>query len=853
MGDSIERARILELIEAGNASKALDLAKDLYRRFQTDASEALLIDAYCARMDSLVASQLTREAIALFDMLRGRYPSYAARLDRWKAESIALKIRLGDLSSLLAPLNDPSLAAERQSAIADQVRRDVFDLPAVADCAVLAAEHPLRVAAAALHRAFVAVTTGPVNDDALALPEVSRSNPLAPWKMLVRAIAAYYRREDALCEKCLAAIDPVAAPARLIPALRSLLRQPQKLTPAATVLVSKAGPSLGHLRQMLNHLDQSFEFGKEKQMLGEIRSVVEICRKTHPAFLDRLKQHISIRASIARVKADKVTAALGGPTLKNAYMWRLLARAEEEKKDNPLAIGLACSYWEEFRKHAIREGWFPAQGPEVAALYLHMADQLRQVGPDDLDHIRYNFQTHFDNHESYYKGQRPEIQALKPDPRDRSFYYLSPSRLLEQACEADPSPQNFQRWLETDEQIAPLNADRVAERWLTARPTDIPPLLHLMHSAEKRNALQKAFKLMEQAEKIDGVNAEVRRARLRLLVSIARRHLRENKANLAAKDLQKIEQLSQAQQADRPAFVAALRYVLSALRGLRPEADAAFAETARLLGDGTTAYLLILNVEQWCGRPGSALGDAPKPTVPLFAAFGRACAVGADFGLIPPITPGMAPRIENELSVPGINAEPRILAALAEAANQQDQFPLAYTVSGVGLRQSAESRARFLYLRAESIPPWERDRRSSCLAAARELARHQHDTDLLRRIGELRTRSMNWVDEGPAKSALGAAEIQHVVEREIGECSYPNSRPPLRFENDEGLCPCPDCTAKRGELLPDMPEELRELIDQLGPDVVAGMLDEMLNSSGGGGSKKRGRRSRILDDDDVPF
>ena len=105
---------------------------------------------------------------------------------------------------LLSP--DPSLPAEKQAAVAARVRRDVVDLRGLAECPALAPDHPWRAAAAALHQAFEAVTTGPVGEDALALPEVSRSSPLAPWKMLVRAIAAWYRCDDAMCEKCLAAV-----------------------------------------------------------------------------------------------------------------------------------------------------------------------------------------------------------------------------------------------------------------------------------------------------------------------------------------------------------------------------------------------------------------------------------------------------------------------------------------------------------------------------------------------------------------------------------------------------------------------------------------------------------------------
>jgi len=37
-----------------------------------------------------------------------------------------------------------------------------------------------------------------------------------------------------------------------------------------------------------------------------------------------------------------------------------------------------------------------------------------------------------------------------------------------------------------------VNADLVAERWAAALPLDIPPVLHLMQSAESSNALKRA-------------------------------------------------------------------------------------------------------------------------------------------------------------------------------------------------------------------------------------------------------------------------------------------------------------------------------------------------------------------------
>jgi hypothetical protein len=660
---SQERERVSQLISANKSNQAVDFAKDVHKRCHNAESEALLLDAYSARLDSLLERKLDRDAAALMDLVRERYPSSRERLRSWESIFAA---RRGDLSVLLEPLNDLSLPPEKQAAIGASVRRYVVDLRALAECRTLAPEHPLRTAAAALDKVFAAVTSGPVSDETLALPEVSRSSPLAPWKMMLHAITAYYRGDDALTEKCLAAVGPDSAAARLAPALRAMMRQPQPLTPAAALLANQAGGNLDFLSGVLKRLDAALDRKNQPLILQEIRNVVDACRQTEPGLLERLKQHISVRAMLAGAKVERVAAAMGGPSLKNAWFWRLYARACEENKGDPKFIGLACSAWEEFRKHAVREGWFPEKGPETATLYLHMADHLRHLSSEALDDLHGYFERHFDRHADAYRGQPAEIRALMPSRQGANLSFLSPLLILERACEADPCTANFERWLHHARDIEPDTCDRVAERWCAALPNDIGPLLHLMQSAEARNAFQKAFKLMGRAEQIDGLNTEVRRARLRLLVSMAVRHLRENKPKLAEKNLRQIEALPQAQQGDRPAFVAALRYLCCLLGDAKREAASAYDEAVRFLKDAPTAHFLFLAVERWCGRRTSALGDSARPSTPLSAAFGRVCALGEDMGMPVDLFDSMPDILIRELSAPNVSADPRALAALGK-------------------------------------------------------------------------------------------------------------------------------------------------------------------------------------------
>src|SRR5664280_1069846 len=447
-----ERAQVAQLIANGKAGVAVDIAKAVHKRLGNAASEELLVDAYVARICSLAERSLDAEARTLLELVQGRHPS--AR-DRLREVAATLKARGGDMQALLELLADPSLPAEKRAGIETGIRDAAGDPARIWRCDALPPEHALRVAAGAVVGALEAVTSGPVAAELLALSEISRHSPLAPWKMMLRAIQAFYGNEDALCEKYLAAVEPSAAAARLVPAVRAMIGQKQKLTPAALALLKQAGGGLAALEATLVTLDQALDKKNQTLALQEMGKAVTLCQQVCPGLLERLKQHISVRAMMAGVKADRVSAAMGGPSLKNAYFWRLLARGYEETPGDPVAIPLACSVWEEFRRHAVHEKWFPANGPEIATLYVHMADLWRRISEDDRDHVAHRFAATFRGHREYDAGQPAEIRALMPAPGPQKLYYVSPDGLLERACEADPCAENFQRWLHWVKQNEP--------------------------------------------------------------------------------------------------------------------------------------------------------------------------------------------------------------------------------------------------------------------------------------------------------------------------------------------------------------------------------------------------------------
>ena len=709
---SAEETSIRQLMAHGKSKTALDRAKDLHKSLGSPASEALLIDAYASRIQALLDQNLTLEAKSLLELVCSRYPAAKPRLAALSAKSSA---RTGAMDELLGPLADPELNADRRAAIEQAVQNGIVDLAAIADCAALPADHSLRVAAAAIDRAFAAVTSGTATDEQIALPEVSRRSPLGSWKLLVRAIAYFYRGEDGACRECLDAIKPESVPARLIPAMHSLLgaKPTAPLTPAEIALVSRIAQSSDAFRNELEKLDHAFaEEAAESHTLKLIRSAMQECRRSAPEQVETLKRLIWARGAALNMDSERMIAALPGMPRQDATFFRTLAHRMETTRDFE-DLGMACEFWDEFRQHAVREGWFDANGVEVATLYLHMADLLIRVPDDMLEELQ--------------QESRSDRKRLGLDDP----YFPFPEKLYERSCALDPHPESFSLWLKWAEAAGNRGAD-VAKEWHKIRPTDIEPLLFLMQDAEKREAYPSALTYLDKAERIDAVHSAVRAARLRLLAAGALRHLQQKKPHLAAEKLKIMAALPQSKQGDRPAFLAALSYLIGLYRHDAAAMNEARAESGRLLGSDIAGGMLASGI----AIAGKALPvELPRvkeltaqEQLGLPVSIAKVVAVAKDLGIVKFKLP-FEYVVEAAKQFPKVRDALEIgqLRSLAEAAMAGERFEFAYLVSGEGLTRGGQTEARFLVLRARSLPGHQGNRHAVCAAAAAELARSHRD------------------------------------------------------------------------------------------------------------------------------
>ena len=733
------KMQILDLIKRGKTREAVEIAKRLHAQQKNNESEKLLLEAYQARIQAMLDKNLSQDAMALIDLVIQRFPESR---DLMNALRKRITIRAGELGTLLAPLANPEVLPEERTEIEDILRRELTDLNALAQCAALPPDHPLRQGATALDKAFRAVCDGPVSDDLLELNQIPRRSPLAPWKMLVRAIAHFYRKEDDLCRKWAAGIPADSKPAKCIPVLIALVERKKGALQTARQkdLFQAVEADFAPLEKLLVRLGDALEEVRPKVVFDNIQKAISECQRVWPEYLEQLKQCLFVRTYYENIPEEIVRIMLGGEPLKNAHFWRLMARGAERHRSY---IKMAPHFWEEFRLHALHEKWFEDGSHEEAQLYLHIAALLRkQCEFYENRPYFYMDEDDFDEDEiipmdSYYAKQSPKIRAIVKN-RESWDSLRHFDELYRRVCKSDDDPANFRAWIEHAEKIRGKGmADEIALEWAWVRPEDVEPRLYLMESAEKRNALIKALKFLKQAEELDSVNPQVRRARLRLLIAIAKRHATDRRAHLLAKDITEIEVLEQSAEGDRPAFISALKWVQACLEDSNT-ADGHADTTCRLLGGALPGNLILNGIASVCKLTGyavsldSVISETKKDDV--IEHVTRAMRLANDIGIPVRIHQKLRNTLIKILSAKTPGAQTAQCLALVESALKEHDDTLAYVAAGAGLALGGPSEARFLFLRAKTLPSNNFERHIDCVTAAVSLARIQRDMRLVDEI-----------------------------------------------------------------------------------------------------------------------
>lgn len=776
---------IRHLMAEGKSKSALSLAKTFYKKSPTDLARDLLVETYISRILELGQKGYAEEARILFDLAQNRYGLPKLFQIEMNAALYALT---GDMDGLLEPLSNPSLDPEEKAAIHKAVQRHIWDLRAISNCEVLSRDHSLRKDADALWKAFDAVTRDDSVKKMPSLSGISRRSPLASWKMVIGALEAFYGYDDARCEKLLNAVDLSSAPGRLVPVLRAMLEGDETAASNQRValLMDQVFGNDHQLQKALSHLDGVMGYKPAGAFFAAIKRAVNSCKTTRPELVEKLRQHIFVRCGILQYPERKVEKAMGGVPLKNAYYWRLLARAEEAAGSRLWA----CAYWDQFFIHAVHQQVMSPQGSEPAALYHHIAELLNKMPDEQLEWEVNEFRESFEPLDWEYREQPKSIKDVFKKASNRSgnkFYYLYPETLYQLACKVDPVSENFAIWFSWTRKHfdAWQKIDPVALLWHETAPGDIRPLLYLIRSAEKRNALQKALGYLNQAESLDRLSPDVKRARKRLMVSISLRHLTQKKTHLARKDFQEMEDLPQFKDDSGRVFLTALKGVSALMDRKMDQLDRLYDQLVRMGQGRLVCHIVLEGLFRFCGLKGQGDRYLLKKNGKRFnddetaAAFAAACLLYREMGIELPFFPPYVDIVGRYFKNEKARMAPEAIRAIAEAALAHQQLPLAYAASGTGLARRGPGTARFLLLRAQSLPQWAFDRRIDCKDAVLAMARHERDSALIdaamefQRIVIPRGSPMDIVGNFDVDYKMDFSEVEEVIHFELEAADFP--------------------------------------------------------------------------------
>lgn len=704
------RAQIESLIAAGKTRDAVEAARQLFKETRAPDDEALVVAAYRARIDALATGGMHNEARALAALVSERFPAHR---DGFASLTGGEQMRLaGNIPALLAELAVSDAARRRE--LEAILTRELTDPRALLESPSLSADDPLKTEARVVWDIFTAVTTGPLADDALGrLDEIPRRSPLAPWKLLIRAIDAFYRRADAVVLANLSAIPANSGPGRLVPALRRLAGDagaPEDRSLAASVLMDKVSGGRASFAKHLTQLIQALASKDRRRAVAVLRDLLAVLAASPAPVRQTCIATVLDQWLRAGLNPDALSPVLLRGT-RDLDTLRLLALAVERARMWDTAVAI----WERFLAAGIQTRMLPSSGPEVCRVLLHMAGLF----PSDPDEI-----LDFFGARSEQELRRLIRAGALPECFDRG-------RLLERARTAAPEAQVFRALVAHYQTRDPRRAEAEAEAWRRAEPQDLEPLLYLMRAAEQRGANRKALDLLAEAESINRVHPEVRQSRFRLHLAGADRGIRQGKLTRALADLDHLEREPRANEGDHMAYLVALRWAAA-----RKGADAgAAANLEQALASRTgNPVLRDLVLGSVAGAFGLETPDVSRAYSQPEAIEGVARAFDLFHALDRPLT--VAPELFGRLEKGVGGATVSQLHSLCACGLAMGRPALTYVASGRGLANDGPLLHRFLLARGRALQAarseGDRGRARRCLLAARELAGCARDMEALR-------------------------------------------------------------------------------------------------------------------------
>lgn len=707
------RERVESSLARGDSRDAVEAAKILLRESPGAETEALVVRAYVARLRSLVSEGLGREAAAMAAIVRERFPAHVAA---HAAELEDARLSAGDLDWLL-----------RDLATADATRRDAIEarlVPWIADPAALARskalgpDDPLAREAAAVAAVFEIVTWRLATADELArLGDVRRRSPLAPWKLLVRAIDAFHRHEDDRVAANVAAIEPRSPAARGGAILTELTgtRPRSHHSFAAERLIERISggreTAAGHLRA----IEAASRSDDRRRLRDEVRAFARMLDKLSPFAREQ-----------ARIALLAVCGIHFGPG-QLASLLRIDENGPEMPRYGALLMELAGApfaptLWIAYAQDALQLGRIePWQAAEICLHALELGELDDPFVCDDPTH------------------DHPDEEAQDT------------ASAIQQIIGYDPAPTVFARLVPHLDRLNSKELRRVLTAWRKRDPNAPEPLVRLLRLAEKERKYDDALALVRKGEGLKILDPEYARLRQRVLFRKAEQLLEIGKRSAAAMLLDEIGNAGE----DAGLWVLGLQWAAA------PPAKAGelLAELSRR---GVPGEVVVAEITGDLRMPFALPTSHPSPEDLLEGVRRAIAALNAAGRRIPLHSGWIVQRAEPHLD----RATEGQLLAVGAAAFVLGLIPLAWKATARGLTVAGTSLQRALMLRAEILLGIHADPKRTLLVikAARAIAEKVLDSEMVQRAEEL-------AHEIPffyrmREQILSRSEIDAIIEQE---------------------------------------------------------------------------------------
>jgi hypothetical protein len=707
------RARLDRLLAKDDTRAAVEAAKQLVREQPGQESEALAVRAYVQRIRTLIAEDLGREAAAMASIVRERFPAHVSACAPVLEDA---RLAAGDFDWILRELATAESA--QRAALEERLVPWIADPSAVARSPALDSADPLAREAAVVAEVFEIVTTRLASPEELVrLNEIRRRSPLAPWKLLVRAIDAFHRSDDERVAGNVAAIDARSPAARAGAILTELTAGTKKAERsfAAERLIDRISGGRATIAAQLRNIEAAANGDDRKRLREEIRALTRSFDKLSAYAREQIR--MALLTLCAGYFDPEQLASLFRIDENDPAMPRYAAMLVEHT-----GMPFASAIWIAYADGMLAEGGIePWQAAEV---HLHVL----ALGGGEDDPLVCRDPTH-----GHPVDELPDT-----------------ARMIEQIIALDPASSVFARIAPYFEQLESKDLRRVLTAWHKRDPNASDPLVRLLKLADRERRYSEAVALVREGDGMKIIDPEYARFRLRVLFRSAEQLLASGKRGIAAAFL---EEIGAGLDEDAGTWLLALQWAA----GTPQQAGELLAELAKR---GVPGEIAMAEITAELGLP-YALPESHASPAELLDGVRRGISLLRSVGRIPLRCAWLVQRTEPYLD----RATDAQLMGVGSAALVLGMIPLAWKATARGLASGGANLQRMLLLRAEILLEVKADPKRTLLAieAARTLAQRTHDTEIVARAAELahKIRFYRMREE-----KLSPQEIEAIVDRE---------------------------------------------------------------------------------------